>query len=119
MQKSSSPPLADFSQDQNRWDQTREKKVRSNKNKKSRTYGTSDRFAKINLICQICQRVRSVRESDLWGRVGGRGSPKWEAVRGRESPKCEADRTLPASRTSRSREINQTGPRIVLPHPVE
>ena len=39
-------------------------------NKKSRTYGTSDSFAKINVICQICQRVRSVRESDLWGRVG-------------------------------------------------
>ena len=44
-------------------------------NKKSRTYGTSDSFAKINLICQICQRVRSVRESNLWGRVGGRGRP--------------------------------------------
>ena len=37
-------------------------------NKKSRIYGTSDRFAKMNLICQICQRVISVRESDLWGR---------------------------------------------------
>ena len=43
-------------------------------NKKSRIYGTSDSFAKINLICQICQRVRSVRESDL-----------------SESPICEAD----------------------------
>ena len=39
--------------------------VKKRRNKKSRIYGTSDSFAKINLICQICQRVRSVRESDL------------------------------------------------------
>ena len=35
-------------------------------NKKSRIYGTSDSFAKINLICQ---RVRSVRESEVRGRT--------------------------------------------------
>ena len=46
-------------------------------NKKSRIYGTSDSFAKINLICQICQRVRSVRESDLWS-VRPCGRP-WES----------------------------------------
>ena len=56
-------------------------------NKKSRIYGTSDSFAKINLICQICQRVRSVRESDLWGR----SVRPWESdLWGRESPICEA-----------------------------
>ena len=39
--------------------------------------GTSDSFAKINLICQICQRVRSVSESDLWS-VRPCGRP-WES----------------------------------------
>ena len=58
-------------------------------NKKSRIYGTSDSFAKINLICQICQRVRSVRESNLWGR----SVRPWESdLWGRESPICEAVR---------------------------
>ena len=67
-------------------------------NKKSRIYGTSDSFAKINLICQICQRVRSVRESDLWGRsvrpCDKSESPKWEAVTHTASQNWESDRPL-------------------------
>ena len=75
----------------------------------------------INLSAMICQRVRSVRESDLWGR-----ERPWEAVS--DSHGLTDLRVRSASHAHRSdstgrsnafnREISQAAPRIGLHRPV-
>ena len=85
-------------------------------NKKSRIYGTSDSFAKINLICQICQRVRSVIEiceADLWVRSERPcGRPIGLSHTPSQSHLYRPDSTVWGN--AFSREISQIAPRIGL-----